>query len=75
MHNELKFVGHDGKISDKDKSLQFGVLRRPSFLFEGLRLPMKLDLHNTSMAKSVAMLASMSFFIHAWSSPLEKSWP
>ena len=47
-----------------------GVLRRPSFLYEDLRLPKKLNLYRILLAKCVAML-----FIHAWSSPPEKSWP
>ena len=41
---------------------QVGVLQRSNFLFEGLRLPKKLDLRRTPLAKSVAMLVSMLFF-------------
>jgi hypothetical protein len=44
------------------KMPQVGVLRSPSFLFEGLRLAMKLDLRRIPLARSVAMLVAMSFF-------------
>jgi hypothetical protein len=45
-----------------NKMPQFGVLRRPRFLSEGLRLPKKLEFHRTSLAKSVGMLTTMSIF-------------
>ena len=41
---------------------QVGVAQRSSFLSKGLRLPKKLDLQRTPLAKSVAMLIAMSFF-------------
>ena len=41
---------------------QVGVLWRPSLWHEGLRLPKKLDLWRISIAESVAMLVTMSFF-------------
>ena len=40
---------------------QVGVLHRPSFLSEGLRLPKKLDLHKPPLANNIAMLVAMSF--------------
>lgn len=36
---------------------------RPSFLYEGLRLPKKLNLWGTYLAKSVVVMATMSFFL------------
>ena len=36
---------------------------RPSFLYEGLRLPKKFNLWGTSLAKSVVVLATVSFFL------------
>jgi hypothetical protein len=45
------------------KMSQVGVFRRPSFLTKGLRLPKKLDLPKTRLAKkNVVMLGTMIFF-------------
>ena len=41
---------------------QVGALLRPSFLSEGLRSSKKLDMQRTPLAKSFALLTSMSFF-------------
>lgn len=41
---------------------QVGVLWRLSFLFEGLRLPNKLNLWEVPLATYIPMLAAMSFF-------------
>ena len=41
---------------------KIGVLWRPSFLFEDLKLPKKLDLRRTALTKSLVMLIAMSFF-------------
>ena len=42
---------------------QVGDLHRPSFLYEGLRLPKKLDLQRSPLARSVAMLIIISSVI------------
>ena len=57
----------------KKYSIEVGVLRRPSFLSEALRLPKKPDLWRTPLEKSVATLPTMSFFIHVQSSPPKDS--
>jgi hypothetical protein len=41
---------------------QVGVLEKSSFSSEGLRLPEKVDMERTSVAKSVAMLVAMLIF-------------
>jgi hypothetical protein len=41
---------------------ELGVLHMSSLLFEGLRLPKKLDLKGIPLTKSVVMLASMPIF-------------
>ena len=53
------------------KQSQVGVLQRPSFLTEGLRLPKKLGLRRTPLTKKkyVAIFATMPFF-----HPPEESW-
>ena len=58
-----------------ENNLKVGVRQRPSFLFEVLRLPNKLDLQKTPPTKSVALPTIMSFFDPCRSSPLEKSLP
>ena len=51
------------KMKRQENSLfKVGVLRRSSFLSKALRLPKKLDLRKTPPSKSVATLATMSFF-------------
>ena len=59
----LKRENDSANISPRKKYfIQVGVLRRPSFLFEALRLPKNLDLQRTPLQKSVPTLATMSFF-------------
>ena len=53
-------------VGEDEKTIKYFTevrdLQRPSFLFEALRLPKKLDLRRTPLLKSIATLATMSFY-------------
>ena len=56
------YLNHYSNFLEKP---QDEVLRMSSFLSKGLRLPKKLDLRRTSLAKSFAMWQTCHFLIHA----------
>jgi hypothetical protein len=65
----------DGKNNLFFEMPKVGVLRRPSFLSEGLKWPKVLDLQRTPLTKNVAMLTVMSFFHPCLKSSVTKMLP
>jgi hypothetical protein len=50
------------KMDNKGNASSWRFFGGQVYLSEGLKLPKKLDLRRTPLAKGVAMLAAMSFF-------------